>query len=47
MRFFAALLFFFARNLDFVINVAPEALLASWRHRVSTGEAICQSLFAL
>ena len=46
MRPFAALLSFFAWNQYFTINVAPEALLASWGQGVSTGEAICQSLLA-
>ena len=46
IRPFAALLIFFARNQYFTINVAPEALFASWGQGVSTGEAICQSLLA-
>ena len=41
IRPFAALLIFFARNQYFTINVAPEALFASWGQGVSTGEAIC------
>ena len=47
IRPFVALLIFFAQNPNSTINVAPGAFLAKWGLRMSEGEAIYQSRFAL